>query len=417
MRGALTRVDAVLAGLLCAVAAILRNPAVAAVDALVFDEEYYVKDALRYLGRLDGGEVSWVHPPLGKWLTAAGIVLAGDNPLGWRTAAYAAGVVTVALTYLVGRHLLGRVAGALAGLFVVFDGLLVVQSRTAMLDGLLPPLLLGAVLVVLPIFLPQQQPRGPDPREAWEWSRLATAAALLGAGVAVKWSAAPALAVLAVLAAWHLPARNLRAWVSLVAAVCVLPAAVYVASFARFWTSDDSSPLGFLRLHRRMIGYHEGLDEVHAYGSRPASWPLLRRPVSYWYEADGDQVREILALGNPALWWIFLLVLPVVAVAWYRHRQPATALVLLAVLALYVPWFLASRQGFLFYLTPLVPFLALGVAWAVTRLWASSRLWRWLAPVVPAAIVVVGVLYLPLWIGSTISRERWDHLLLFDSWI
>lgn len=415
VQGALTRLDGVLLGLLCAAAAIVRNPAVAGWDSLVFDEEYYVKDALRYLGRLPGGEVSWVHPPLGKWLTAAGIVVGGDNPLGWRTAAYVAGVLTVALTFLIGRHLHSRTVGALAGLFVVFDGLLVVHSRTGMLDGLLPPLVLGAVLVALPALAPHGEASS-RPAER-SWSRLASAGALLGAGVAVKWSVAPVLVAFLAVVVVRMPLRTPKAWANLGVSLVLLPAAVYLATFVRFWSSDGTSPAAFIRLHRGMVDYHDGLEDTHAYGSDASSWLWLRRPVSYAYEAEGDQVREILAVGNPVLWWAFLVVLPVLVVAWYRRRTSLTAVVLLAVLALYLPWLAAPRQGFLFYLTPLVPFMAIGVAWAAVEVWRSDRVWRWFAPLVPLAVVGAGLLYLPLWIGSTVSRGRWDSLMLFDSWI
>ena len=74
--------------------------------SLVFDETYYVKDAYSLL--VSGYERSWpdkandsfiagnpgvllntpeyvVHPPVGKWMIAAGMWLFGpDNPVGWR---------------------------------------------------------------------------------------------------------------------------------------------------------------------------------------------------------------------------------------------------------------------------------------------------------------------------------------------
>ena len=418
MAAAPTRRDAVVLLGLCVGAALLRWPRFATWPGLVFDEVYYVNDALRYLARLDGGEVSWVHPPLGKWLIAGGVALGGDDPLGWRLAVFAAGVVTVALTFLVGRRLMGMWAGAVAGLFVAFDGLSVVHARTGMLDGLVAPFLLGAALVVLPVVLPPEDGDDDEPvaRPAVHW-RLGVAGALLGAAVAVKWSAAPALVAVVVVVLVRLAPRRPAELARIGLALAVVPVAVYLASYARFWSSDGLDLAGFVRMHRNMLEYHQNLTVEHPYGSEASSWIFLRRPVSYAFTEEGGDVREVLALGNPALWWGFVAAAPWMAWRWWRDRDPTLELVVAAVVVLYAPWLVTFRQGFLFYLTPLVPFLALGLTWALRELWISGRAWRWVAPVVPPLVVAAGLLYLPLWIGSEISREHWDRLILFDSWI
>jgi len=83
---------------------------------LVFDETYYVKDALSL--SQEGHERNWpeganlgfesgnsfiylsdpafvVHPPFGKWLIASGMWLLGpDNPAGWRISTALLGIAT-----------------------------------------------------------------------------------------------------------------------------------------------------------------------------------------------------------------------------------------------------------------------------------------------------------------------------------
>ncbi|MGH7426620.1 MAG: hypothetical protein ACREJP_10710, partial [Candidatus Methylomirabilales bacterium] len=61
---------------------------------MIFDETYYAKDACLYAGlgqqvcKSPGpAEQSFVHPPLGKWLIAAGIKIFGYTPFGWRASA------------------------------------------------------------------------------------------------------------------------------------------------------------------------------------------------------------------------------------------------------------------------------------------------------------------------------------------
>jgi len=396
---------------LIAIAGLIRLPRLGRPRTPVFDEVYYVGDALRYLGRDTSAEISWVHPPLGKWVIAAGAA-AVDGSGGWRIGVAVAGLVTVALTFVVARALLGTVGGACAGLFVVLDGLAIVHSRVAMLDGILAPLLLGSVVALLPLL-----DRGGDAGPAvLGTGRMVVAGALLGAATAVKWAAAPALAAAAicVLVLCRPRGRALLRWA---VAFAVVPAAVYVAAYARYWADAGPDLLGFVDLHRGMLEFHQNLTAQHPYGSAASSWLLLRRPVAYYYEAEGGRVREILALGNPALWWGFVAASPVLLWRWWRQRDAAAELTVLAVATLWLPWVVTFRQGFSFYVTPLVPFMAIGLASVVVAPRSARAPIRLASAALVLGVVVVGVLYLPLWLGSSISARHWDRLILFDSWI
>ena len=125
-------------------------------NKLVFDETYYAKDAYSLLKF--GYERNWpadanpkvvagtpdvmqttasfiVHPPVGKWLIAAGEALFGMNSFGWRVAPLVFGTLLVLVTIrLVRRVSKSTLIGGLAGLLLTFDGLAFVMSRTALLD-------------------------------------------------------------------------------------------------------------------------------------------------------------------------------------------------------------------------------------------------------------------------------------------
>jgi dolichyl-phosphate-mannose-protein mannosyltransferase len=108
-------------------------------QTLMFDEIFYAKDACWYALSSEavckiGYEQTAVHPPLGKWLLAAGIRVFGYDAFGWRVAAAVAGTVTVALLFVLGRKLLGSTLGAVtAAVALAIDPLHFVQSRVAML--------------------------------------------------------------------------------------------------------------------------------------------------------------------------------------------------------------------------------------------------------------------------------------------
>jgi len=62
----------------------------------VFDESYYVKAARKLL---NGEPSNNEHPPLSKVLIVLGIVLFGDNPLGWRISSIIMSSISIALLY------------------------------------------------------------------------------------------------------------------------------------------------------------------------------------------------------------------------------------------------------------------------------------------------------------------------------
>jgi dolichyl-phosphate-mannose--protein O-mannosyl transferase len=124
--------------------------------AVIFDETYYVPDALGILrfgvehnyasnrnGLLlrgdphvftNGGEFV-VHPPFGKVLIAGGEWLFGLSPFGWRFAAAVVGSLSILLLARIARRMTrSTLLGCFAGLLLAADGLEFVMSRTALLD-------------------------------------------------------------------------------------------------------------------------------------------------------------------------------------------------------------------------------------------------------------------------------------------
>jgi dolichyl-phosphate-mannose--protein O-mannosyl transferase len=124
----------------------------------VFDETYYAKDAclyagftLKHCGLTGEGEQSWVHPPLGKWVIAAGIKLFGDTPFGSRFSSAIFGTATVVLIALLALLLFRSILWCyVAGVLGAVESLLFVQSRIALLDIFVAFwIVLGFLFVVL----------------------------------------------------------------------------------------------------------------------------------------------------------------------------------------------------------------------------------------------------------------------------
>lgn len=307
-------------------------------DRIYFDETYYVEDARNLLdqGVEDGFPV---HPPVGKWLIGAGIVVFGDNPFGWRAAGAAAGVAIVLLTYLIGARLLSRRGlAALAALLVATDGLLFTQARIAMLDIFLALfVVLGAWLLlvdrtasgldggVLPARAVPSGGAGPPPASGTQVTdppRAATAGGArapgglprrrhpwrfaagvaFGLAVATKWSGVLALGAAGLLVlGWELAARRrltgrfrTRLWAavgSVAVTLVLVPAGVYALSYVPWLvnfadTSEgreaceaDPCEAGLAERLEGLVDYHAAVWRFHV--DLEADHPYRSPPYSW----------------------------------------------------------------------------------------------------------------------------------------
>lgn len=465
----------------------------------IFDEIYYACDAQNLLrfgvevateSNADDSSVTMrctptgqpgfvVHPPLGKWAIALGIRVFGGGEFGWRIAAAVAGTIMVIVLVRVTRRMTGStVLACLAGLLLALDGLHLVQSRVAMLDIFVAAWVLGAFacLVADRDAVRRRLAGTSDPDLAGRGPRLGlrpwrlAAGVCLGAALATKWSAVYYVAVLVLLAfAWEVGARRTagvrapvratlrRSGPGLLGVLLVLPAALYVLSWAGWFLSDtswdrqwaDTHPAGGLvgllpdalrswgQYHREIFNFHDGLRQSHPYQSHPAGWLLLARPVSYYYPqgvGPGDYgcevascSREVLAIGTPAIWWAVIPALVALLWLWVSKRDWRAAAVLVMVLTAIVPWIrddLDGRTMFLFYALPAVPFMCLGLAlvagWALGGAATSVRRRRVCALGIGAyvGVVILNLAYLyPVLAAQTLPYQAWRARMWFTSWI
>lgn len=418
-----------------------------------------------------------VHPPLGKWAIALGLKVFGESTFGWRVMPALAGTLTVLLVVRVGRRMTGStLLGCLAGLLLAVDGLHFVQSRVAMLDIFLvfwTTAAFACLVVDRDRFrarlagLPADALTGYGRRTGVRWWRLA-AGACLGAAVATKWSGIYYLAVLGLLTlAWDVGARRTaglrapfratvrRSALPLAGALVLLPLAVYLLSWTgwfasdigydRQWAAGQPGGFGFLpdalrslwHYHQQILSFHEGLDSGHPYQSHPAGWLLLARPVSYYYPPGitagsygctvASCAREVLAIGNPVLWWGTLPVLLALLWLWVSRRDWRASTTLALIAAGIVPWIrddLHGRTMFDFYALPAVPFMALGAAlvagWVLGGRDASRARRRWGAAGVgtyTALAVAAFAFFYPILAAVTIPLSQWQDRMWFPSWV
>lgn len=349
-------------------------------ESLVFDEVYYVRDAisqLRYgyptewpddleyefgaaeLARM-GADASYaVHPPLGKWLIGLGVLLFGaENPFGWRVAAAVVGTLSVALVMLLAWLTTRSAALSMtAGFLLAIEGVSLVLSRVGLLDGFLTFFaLLGVVFIVLDRQWMHARLTPESPAALWWRPWLLLAALSFGAATSVKWSGLYFVAVFGVAlivqdallrrrvgrAHWLREALLLQTPGTLVLTLPVI-AVTYLASWSGWlFTSDgynrqwaasfaDAEPswlpdalASLINYHADMFDWHSTLQAPHPYQAHPLTWPFAIRPTSMFFESEAGSAWAISPIPNVLIWWggVAASVWLVIALlrAWRRGR-------------------------------------------------------------------------------------------------
>lgn len=473
-----------------ALAFVIRVIGVERPNAIMFDETYYAKDAwslLQYgyegewrgdakdvnpevaqgvVGALDSAGSFIVHPPVGKWLIAAGEAVFGMTPFGWRIAAVVFGallvVATIRLAHRLSRSLL---VGAMAGILLTFDGLAFTMSRIALLDIFQATFLVAGVAALV-ADRDHHRHRLADAMEArglatlggtfgplvlwrpWRW----VAGVLFGLATAVKWNSLFLIACFGILTVlWDVGARRLagagfRSWTALLregvlafVSIVVTAFGVYVATWAGWLTSSGGwgrdwgakNPdhpwvrafgeafASLLKYHQEIYSFHTGQyikDQTHPYDAHPAGWLLMLRPISLdatnGIEVGTDGcagpdtcVRVIVGMGTPVLWWLAAAALVVGVIWWLAGRDWRFGIPVLGALSTYLPWFAsADRPVFFFYAITIIPFTAIGLALALGLVLGPAR-----APGRRTGAIVAG-----LAVGLVVANFAWIHPVLTD---
>lgn len=317
---------------------------------IVFDEAHYVKVARNYTNGIiidpawgDPRPQNFEHPPLGKYLIAAGIWLNGkphndwenqryitqlcghDNPecspdaRGWRLASTVLGASGIVAVYLLGLRLFNRVsAGAFASLLLLLDGMYFMHARLALLE-IFPTALwlwafafalspyrsgrwLGAVFFglalaskyyvffLVPLFLLVQFLKAPTPR--------------------VPPPAAHEGVLDRVRAAGHAALPWLKRLGSTALLGLVIPLAALLATYFPYfleWYERGGLRFAaaqwiFVQVRAFTWDYSGTFD--HPYSSKPWTWIPMLRPVFYYtIDLPNQMVGKQWAIGNPLLWW------------------------------------------------------------------------------------------------------------------
>ena len=396
----------------------------------VFDEVYYVdgaRDFLKYGVEVAGSKPEFVvHPPIGKWCIALGIKIFGDNEFGWRITAAIAGTLIILIAARLAHELFySPFLTAVTAALMACDGLLLVHSRTALLD-----LFLTLFILVAAYFWFRQQ----------YWY----VGLFFGLALATKWSALYFIALFGFVSIYRLlQERNLKDSLTTLRIRILqfgfLPLGVYLASWVGWFASNRgwdrtyaSNPISSLiYYHKQMLDFHTSLVTKHSYQANPWGWLIMRRPTSFFYESpqgcsSNSCAQEVLALGTPVLWWsATIAVILLVGLWWWQfyHRNVDSKLsfIVLGIIAGYLPWFFfQKRTVFSFYAVVFEPFLVLAIVYCAKLFIDKSKNPANAQVIILGFVAVVFlnfVYFLPIYLGEVITYTQWNMRMWFSAWI
>ena len=370
----------------------------------VWDEIYFPVMADKYL---KGIYFFDLHPPLGKFIIAVSIALFGDTPVAWRLMPAVFGIALLPLGFFLGWSLFKQRVGALLlAAFLGGETILIVHSRTGVMEILLVFFTLATFLAALVV----------ERRRQAIWP-----AVLLGLTLSIKWAALPVVIPVGYVL-WR--KGLLRPFLGgLWVAAIIYVAIVYVDRMIIVTANPVQAWIEVWEWHLQAVR-KIGVAVPHLWGSPWWSWPIMLRPIRFYYGANPDgTLRVVLAIGNPLVWWSGTLAVvaglfKMAREAFVRKLSADDPLVpiVLGYVFLMLPWVPGTRIPYIYnYLLP-YSFAILALVYWLCRIWERPRWGPWVVLSFAAAALALTLFFLPLATTFPISQDGLLRRVWFDYW-
>ncbi|MBP9670051.1 phospholipid carrier-dependent glycosyltransferase [Candidatus Woesebacteria bacterium] len=362
----------------------------------IFDEVYHAFTSREFLHNHveawewwttppEGVAYEWTHPPVAKYGMVIGMLLFGENSLGWRIGSSTFGVLSILGIYLLVSSLTkNRQVALLSAFLISIEGLHIAQSRIAMNDIYMLNFYIWSLYLAV--------------KSRWKLSAI-----LYGLALGSKWSALYGIIPLGII---YLYSQNykfnlisvLRYFVFAIRH-SLIAIFVYVLAFAPFILAGHTWEQWW-ELHRQMWYYHTHLVATHGYQSVPMQWLFAVRPVWYWVDYGKGLISNIYAQSNPIILWLGLVAL-IMQIRKILSFPYSILYLLYTIFTL--PWIFSPRIMFFYHYLPSSVFLCVILAtWLVTLPKKYLRL----------AILLCAIGYIlitPMLYGYPMSETFWNY--------
>ncbi len=414
-------------------------------NSTYFDEIYHARTAYEMIHHLYCYENT--HPPLGKILIAAGILIFGMNPFGWRFMGTLFGVLMIPIIYNFSKKFFKETwISIVTTLLFTFDFMHFVQTRIATIDVFV------TLFIMLAYYFMYCYTRYSfyDADLKKTFVPLGLCGISMGLSWASKWTGIYASVGLAVIFFAKMVQR-FREYVyacgningktgniehryivenfynklfKTIGFCCIffilVPAVIYTLSYIPFNDGTDRGLVSrMITAQSTMFNYHSTLKAEHDFSSKWYQWPIMYRPIWYYSGVISDKLREgISAFGNPLVWWAGIPASLYMVYLIFKDRDKRAAFLTVGYLSQYAPWILVSRTVFIYHYFPSVPFVAAMVGYSIYKIVKRYPFLKKAAYVYAALAIGLFFLFYPVLSGKAISPEfatKW--LIWFKSWV
>jgi dolichyl-phosphate-mannose--protein O-mannosyl transferase len=469
-------------------------------NTLVFDEVYFAKFGNNYLTHTPFFNA---HPPLSQYIIGLGIWISKYIPIGRDTVnsltdsllspwnyrwvnALTGSLIPVVVTLLTYQFSYRHRFALLAGFFTACDGLFLVESRYALSNIYI--IIFGSLGQWLLLLALEKQKQ-----KRWFW--LILSGISFGACIGTKWNGLWFLTgtygvwISAWIIRWlqsfdniyrvplfsylqffkhrqnfpvdtiEIPWQNLtkiNIW-QMFSYLGIIPAAIYSLIWIPHLQLDKR--YGFIEVHKQILQFHLQLGgnspSIHPYCAAWYKWPLLTRPMAYYYQTAqsskdslpvfgpplpdgaGKVIYDVHAMGNPFLWWfglaamIFLIGMVIITITRPaiekqqlfipKNLSIDTGIGLFLIInygANFLPWVEVTRCTFIYHYMSAVVFTFRAIAWFVDQcLLSYYRTLRFLGVTITFIIMAAFIFWIPIYLGLPLSPDDYRMRMWFNSWI
>jgi len=391
------------------------------VSETYFDEIYFVRAAEEYLTFKDPFE--WSHPPLGKLILAAGIYLFGYSPFGWRIMGVLFATLMIPIIYFLGKRMFGNLLGAFSSaLLLTFDFMHFTMGRIATVDTFVVFFSLVSQFFFFSYFQNYL-------RYGLKTSirPLFFTVVFFSLGFSTKWYILfgffGQIFLFLLIMSGRLTVSEDRTIIGndtfskykflAIFGLMALSAIIYLLTFVPYivightlWDVYDRQWL--------MFKYHSTLTENHPFSSRWWSWPFVLKPLWFYLSVLPERkVSSIIAMGNPAIWWIGLIAIYSAVKKAIKEKDRICLFIITIFLFQWLPYALVKRCTFIYHFYINVPFLCLATVYFVNKFWnsRSGKIYGLTYLIIVAAFFVI---FLPLISGNPVARLLLERLRIFN---
>ena len=382
-----------------------------------FDEVHSIKFVRQMIYDGSYGMYATTHPPLWHILTALCIAVLGDVSLAWRLVSFVAGLGVYCMVYLLTTKLTrDKTVAFLAAFLLLFDCLSLTQARIGMVNALM---LFFSLLSVYFFFDSFKQ------NQAAERTALSKSGIFFGLALSTKLVALNLFLFFIPLMMGELlrrPSGRVTVLRNIGVYFIIFPAVLFscVHIFVPFLKENTLADIWKIWTYN--VHYHTTTTQTHGYTSRWWSWPLLLRPVSFyfksynWNTATGA-CQNIMAMGNPVIFWVIPFAIFDAIWEFFQKKSRAHGLILLGFLSQWASFALAARIQFFHYFYLSMPFVVMALALLLAKIYRSGKWGKILVVAYLVAVAGMFVYWYPLLTGLTVSKVYFYQHMWFKKWI